>query len=421
MNPTLQQVESHSFLVGGAVRDQLLDIPVRERDWVVVGLDTEVMIAAGFQPVGRDFPVFLHPTTREEYALARTERKSAPGYRGFVIHASPQVTLEEDLRRRDLTINAMALDHAGRLIDPFRGREDLDNGLLRHVSEAYTEDPVRILRTARFAARFGRWGFRVAHTTHHLMEKLVSAGEVDHLVAERVWQETRKALDSAQPQRYFEVLRACGALERIFPELDALFGVPQPAHHHPEIDSGVHTLLVLQQAARLSDKSTVRFAALLHDLGKGMTPADQWPRHHGHEDRGRERVEQLCKRLKVPREYRDLALLVTQFHGHYHRADELRPATLLQLLESLDALRRPERLDDFLLACEADQRGRTGFEEHDFSRQPKIIRAALTAAHTIIPQQVITAGYQGAEISREMHRRRVQAIKQTLPQFLKTT
>ena len=402
------------YLVGGAVRDKLLGLEPQDRDWVVVGATPEEMIARGFRPVGKDFPVFLHPETSEESALARTERKTAPGYHGFEFHADPSVTLEEDLKRRDLTINAMAEMPDGTIVDPFNGRDDLAVGRLRHVSPAFAEDPVRILRLARYAARYGKWGFHVAHGTNKLMREMVASGEVDALVAERVWQELSRALGEETPQRFFEVLRGCGALARIFPELDALFGVPQPKHHHPEEDTGVHTLMVLEQAARLTPDSRVRFAALVHDLGKGTTPQQEWPRHIAHEHRGVALVQQLCERLRVPHDFRDLALAVTRYHGVYHRAGELRPATMLETLEALDAFRRPERLEQFLLACEADSRGRSGFEEQAFA-QPGIFRAAYHAATGIEPRQVIADGFSGAAIRDELHRRRVAAIAALRP------
>ncbi len=412
MNSALiQEIEQSRYLVGGAVRDQLLDIPPKERDWVVVGKRAQQLIDAGFQPVGQDFPVYLHPSTKEEHALARTERKAAPGYRGFTVHASPDVTLEEDLLRRDLTINAMAQDAVGNLIDPYHGEEDLQQGILRHVSEAFVEDPVRILRIARFAARFGKWGFKVAHKTHQLMKQMVESGEVDALVPERVWQETLKALQTDHPERFFEVLRNCGALARIYPELEALFGVPQPAHHHPEIDSGIHTMMVLQQAVRLSDSPEVRFAALLHDLGKGTTPSEQWPKHHGHEKRSTHLVTRLCERLKVPKSYKSLSLTVAEYHGHYHRAEELRPATTLKVLEAADAFRRPQRFEQFLIACEADQRGRTGYEKTDFS-QGATLRCAFDAAQSVSTEQILTDGFTGPAIRDELKRRRITAIEQ---------
>lgn len=399
------------YLVGGAVRDKLLGLEARDHDWVVVGASPEQMLELGYRPVGKDFPVFLHPETGEEYALARTERKTAPGYHGFVFHADASVSLEEDLRRRDLTINAMAEDAAGHIIDPFGGRDDLENGRLRHVSSAFTEDPVRILRIARYAARYAPWGFRIAHSTHALMKKMVAEGEVDALVAERVWQETAAALKESTPGRFFEVLRNCGALARIFPELEALFGVPQPKHHHPEEDTGLHTLMVLEQAAKLTQEPRVRFAALVHDLGKGTTPKEEWPRHIAHEHRGVALVEQLCERLRVPRDYRDLAVLVTRHHGVYHRAEELRPETLLKTLEQLDAFRRPERLEMFLLACEADSRGRPGFETRHFA-QPDIFRRAFAAANTVQARDLAAQGLTGKAVGEALHRQRVEVIRQ---------
>ncbi len=386
-----------------------LVVEPKDHDWVVVGATPAEMLSQGFTPVGSDFPVFLHPDSKEEYALARTERKSAPGYHGFEFHADPSVTLEEDLIRRDLTINAMAEDDTGNIVDPFGGREDLANGLLRHISDAFKEDPVRILRIARYAARFDRWGFHIAHDTHKLMMQMVSEGEVDHLVAERVWQETVRALGEDAPQRFFEVLYRCGALQVIFPEIDALFGIPQPKDHHPEEDTGVHVMMVLEQAARLSDDPKVRFAALVHDLGKGTTPESEWPRHIAHEARGVALVEQLCKRLRVPRDYRDLAIPVTKYHGLYHRAAELKPATMLKLLQNLDLFRRPERLEQFLSACEADSRGRRGFEEMAY-QQPDMIRSALRAALAIDSQAVIADGFSGKAIGEELERRRTAAI-----------
>ncbi|SCZ52502.1 multifunctional CCA addition/repair protein [Thiohalomonas denitrificans] len=398
------------YLVGGAVRDKLLGQQPRDRDWVVVGATPEEMLEKGFKPVGKDFPVFLHPETGEEYALARTERKTAPGYHGFEVHAAPDVTLEEDLKRRDLTINAMAEDSEGNLIDLFGGREDLELGRLRHVSPAFAEDPVRILRVARYAARYGKWGFRVAHTTNKLMRQMVEAGEVDALVPERVWQELENALREETPSRFFEVLRGCGALGRIFPELEALFGVPQPKQHHPEEDTGVHVMMVLDQSARLSSDPRVRFAALVHDLGKGTTPETEWPSHHAHEQRGVALVEGLCERLRTPREYRDLALVVTRHHGVYHRAEELRPATFIKTLEAIDAFRRPERVEQFLLACEADSRGRPGFEERDFP-QPALFRRAFEAANSVSAKAIVDQGYRGAEIGERLREARIEAVK----------
>ncbi|MGD8803684.1 MAG: multifunctional CCA addition/repair protein, partial [Gammaproteobacteria bacterium] len=334
-----------TFLVGGAVRDELLGYPHKEKDWVVVGATAEEMLAAGFQQVGKDFPVFLHPQTKQEYALARTERKTSPGYKGFTVHATPDVTLEEDLLRRDLTINAIAKDASGKLIDPFNGLQDIHDRMLRHVSSAFTEDPVRILRVARFAARYQHLGFIVADETMQLMQQMVADGEVDALVPERVWQEMEKALGERSPSRFIEVLRDCGALERILPEVNALFGVPQPEEHHPEIDTGIHTLMVLQQACRLSDDTEVRFAALMHDLGKGTTPESEWPHHLEHEARGAAIVIEVCKRLRIPNEYRDLAERTARFHLHYHRALELKPTTIVRTLERLDAFRKPQRFE----------------------------------------------------------------------------
>ena len=352
------------YAVGGAVRDELLGLEVKDRDWVVVGAAPADMITRGYTPVGRDFPVFLHPQSHEEYALARTERKTAPGYAGFAFHAAPDVSLEQDLMRRDLTINAIARDESGQLIDPYGGRADLVAHVLRHVSPAFAEDPVRILRVARFAARFA--DFSVAPETMVLMREMVDAGEVDALVAERVWQELARGLMEARPSRLFEVLRECGALQRLLPELDALWGVPQRADYHPEVDTGVHTMMVIDLAARLDAPLAARFAALMHDLGKARTPADLLPRHHGHEAKGVALVEAVCERLRVPVECRDVARLAARFHGDIHRAMELRGDTILGVLERCDALRRPERFEQVLLACEADYRGRRGWEERDY-------------------------------------------------------
>ena len=354
------------YSVGGAVRDALLGLEVKDRDWVVVGGTPEEMLAQNFRPVGKDFPVFLHPQTHEEYALARTERKTAPGYAGFSFHAAPDVTLEDDLLRRDLTINAIAQDEAGNLIDPYHGREDLAAGILRHVSPAFAEDPVRILRVARFMARFT--DFRVAPETMELMRTMTAAGEVDALVAERVWQEISNGLMAAQPSRMFETLRECGALAKLLPELDALWGVPQRADYHPEIDTGVHMMMVLDMAARLDTPLPARFAALTHDLGKGTTPKDILPRHHGHEQRSVDLLMPVCDRWRVPTECRDVARLTARYHGNLHCYAELRHATRLEILERCDALRRPERFDVVLQACEADYRGRLGWGERDYTQ-----------------------------------------------------
>lgn len=400
------------FLVGGAVRDELLGLEVRERDWVVVGSTPEEMVAQGFRPVGKDFPVFLHPETNEEYALARTERKSGRGYKGFIVHADPNVTLEQDLARRDLTINAIARDEDGQLIDPFCGRSDIEMRCLRHVSPAFTEDPVRILRAARFAARFQHLGFHVTNETLLLMQTMVSAGEANELVAERVWQETESALGTRNPETYFSVLQECGALKVIFPELARLFGVPQPADSHPEIDTGVHTLMVLKQAAALSESSAVRFAALTHDLGKGITPPEHWPSHRGHEELSVALVLTLCSRLRVPNDHRDLAVHVARFHGLCHRALELRPRTLLKVLEGVDAFRRPQRFEEFLLACEADARGRAGLENRDYP-QAALMRSAFAAASAVEPVALGIDGLSGEAIRDKIRHARIQAIRAT--------
>lgn len=404
-----------AYLVGGCVRDALLGLPIKDRDWVVVGATPREMEQLGYKAVGKDFPVFLHPQSKEEYALARTERKTAPGYTGFEFHAATDMTLEQDLMRRDLTINAIAQREDGKLVDPFHGQQDLQNRLLRHVSPAFVEDPVRILRVARFAARYASLNFTVASDTMQLMQTMVNNGEVDALVPERVWQETERALAEATPSRYFEILRECGALARIFPEIDRLYGVPQPVEHHPEVDTGVHTMMVLQQAVRLSDDTRVRFAALTHDLGKGITPKEEWPRHIEHEAKGVPLVAELCKRLRVPRDYRELAELVARYHLHFHRAKELRANTILKLIQSLDGFRRPERFAMFLLACEADARGRPGYENR-VMEQPQILQHAYAAANSINIQDVVALGLKGDAIASELQQRRIKAIKQALHQ-----
>ena len=369
-----------TYVVGGAVRDRLLGLPVADRDYVVVGATPDTMLAQGFVPVGKDFPVFLHPETHAEYALARTERKAGRGYKGFDVFASPEVTLEEDLLRRDLTINAIAEDESGTLIDPYGGRRDLEARVFRHVSDAFAEDPVRILRVARFAARFTE--FSVASETLALMQQMVDAGEVDALVPERVWQEVARGLMEARPSRMFEVLRACGALVRLFPEIDRLFGVPQPPQYHPEVDTGRHVMLVVDWAARQHANLAVRFAALTHDLGKADTPPEHWPRHHGHEARSVKRVRELGARLRVPAECRELAVAVARDHGNVHRALELRAATIVELLERVDAFRRPQRFADFLLACECDFRGRPGYESREYA-PPAYLAQALDVARSV--------------------------------------
>jgi len=405
------------YLVGGAVRDKLMGFTPTERDWVVVGARSQDLESLGYKQVGKDFPVYLHPKTHEEYALARTERKTKPGYKGFTVHASPEVTLHEDLERRDLTINAIAEDEHGELIDPFGGIKDIDNKILRHVSPAFAEDPVRILRLARFAARFSHLGFSVAPETNELMKTMVANGEVDALVPERVWKEMERALAMPTPQRFFEILRGCGALERLFPELEALYGVPQPEQHHPEVDTGVHTMLVLEQAARLSDDTQVRFAALVHDLGKGITPQDEWPKHKEHEEKGVELVENLCKRYRVPNDYRDLAVHVTRYHLHYHRAMEMKASTILKLLQNIDAFRKPRRFEQFLVACEADARGRTGFENRQCP-QSELLRQALKAATSENAKTLVDKGFTGKKLGDELYRLRVLAIKHVVQSFI---
>jgi tRNA nucleotidyltransferase (CCA-adding enzyme) len=397
------------YLVGGAVRDRLLGLPVRERDWVVVGATPEELVRLGYQPVGREFPVFLHPTTHEEYALARQERKVGPGYRGFTTQFAPTVTLEEDLRRRDLTVNAMAEDEDGTLIDPYGGEADIAARSLRHVSEAFVEDPVRILRVARFAARLAPLGFRVAEETLALMRRIADSGEARTLVPERVWQETERALAEAHPEVFFETLRACGALAVIYPEIDALFGVPQPPRWHPEIDTGVHVMLALRYAAAHGAPAAVRFAVLMHDLGKAQTPKADWPRHHGHEEFGVPLINDLCDRLKVPNAQRELAILAARHHTLVHRALELTPATVLTLLENCDALRRPERFAELLLACEADARGRSGRENAPYP-QVGYLREALAAAAGATLTESERRGLEGAEIGAELRRRRLAAL-----------
>jgi tRNA nucleotidyltransferase (CCA-adding enzyme) len=394
------------YAVGGAVRDRLLGLPVKDQDYVVVGATPEQMVQLGYRPVGKDFPVFLHPVTHEQYALARTERKKGRGYKGFEVHAAPDVTLEQDLARRDLTINAIARDEAGEIIDPFRGVADLRAGILRHTSPAFVEDPVRVLRVARFAARFG---FAIAPETQQLMREMVMNGEVDHLVAERVWQELSRGLMEAKPSRMFEALRACGALERILPEVDRLFGVPQTPEFHPEVDTGAHVMMVIDHAARVGAALTVRFAALTHDLGKGTTPKDLWPAHHGHESRSVTLVEQLCERLRVPADCRDLAVLAARHHGDIHRAAELRPATVLKLLSAADVFRKPERFEELLSACECDWRGRTGFENRPYP-QAEILRQAAAAARAIDAGAIARSSEGAVDIPQRIQAARRKAV-----------
>jgi tRNA nucleotidyltransferase (CCA-adding enzyme) len=397
------------YLVGGAVRDELLGLPVKERDWVVVGATADDLRRRGFRLVGKDFPVFLHPDTHEEYALARTERKTAPGYHGFSVYAAPEVTLEDDLRRRDLTINAMARDSTGRLLDPYGGRADLAARRLRHVSSAFAEDPVRLLRLARFSARYAPLGFQIAAETLELLRMMVVNGEADHLVPERVWAETVRALSEKQPGRFIETLRECGALARIFPELERLFGVPQPPVHHPEIDTGTHTLLALAQAVRLGADVITRFAVLVHDLGKGTTLPEEWPHHLGHEQRGADEIRLFCQRLRVPNMYRELAALTARFHTHVHRALELRPKTLLNTLQGLDAFRKPLRFAQFLVACEADARGRQGFEDRDY-RQAVWMQQAYQATAEVSVLPLVEQGLTGLALAEALRIKRLAAI-----------
>lgn len=399
------------YQVGGAVRDRLLGLEPGDRDHVVVGSSPEEMIRRGFRAVGRDFPVFLHPRTGEEYALARTERKQGRGYHGFDFHTGPDVTLAADLARRDLTINAMALTSDERLVDPYNGRIDLELGILRHVSDAFREDPVRILRLARFAARFP--DFSVADPTVAVCREMVADGEVAHLVPERVWQEMSRALMSVQPSRFITVLREVGALKVVLPEVDALFGVPQAPEHHPEIDSGRHTLMVLEQAAELGGGLPARFAALVHDLGKAATPPDQWPAHHGHERRGIDLIRSLCERLRVPNDCRELGLLVGEFHLLVHRAAELRPATLVRLLERLDLFRRPERLEPFLIACQADYCGRLGLQNRPYP-QAERVRRAFAAARQVKARSLVERGLKGAAIGEGLRQERIDRVRRAL-------
>jgi tRNA nucleotidyltransferase (CCA-adding enzyme) len=416
-----------TYLVGGAIRDVLLGRPGSDRDWVVVGATPEEMAAQGYLPVGRDFPVFLHPRTREEYALARTERKSAPGYRGFVVHASPEVTLEQDLARRDLTVNAMALpaDRAepspdlAHLVDPFHGRQDLQHKVLRHVTDAFREDPVRILRVARFAARFA--DFSVAPETLALMREMVAAGEADALVPERVWQELARGLMETKPSRMFELLRDCGALALLLPEVNRLWGIPQPEAHHPEVDTGLHLMLVLDMAARLDAPLPVRFACLVHDLGKGTTPAEALPRHIGHEQRSVDLLREVCERWRVPVELRELAEVVAREHGNIHRSAGLGAQALVRLLERCDAFRKPGRFEQALLACECDARGRLGMDERAYPERERLL-AALAAARSVqtetIAREAQQAGAAGPRIGEAIARARVAAVAAKLPPFV---
>ncbi|MCL2913458.1 multifunctional CCA addition/repair protein [Shewanella corallii] len=399
------------YLVGGAVRDQLLGLPVKDRDYMVVGATPEQMLALGYEQVGRDFPVFLHPKTKEEHALARTERKTGAGYGGFACHAAPDVTLEQDLLRRDLTINAIALDDSGELHDPYGGQADIDARVLRHVSPAFIEDPLRVLRVARFAARFAAQGFTIAPETMSLMQEIAASGELDALTPERVWQELDKALATDHPQVFLQVLKECNALPILMPEIHALFGVPQPEKWHPEIDTGIHTLMVLEQAARLTTDKSVRFAAMIHDLGKALTPEAQWPKHHGHGQKGLKPIREFCQRLRVPNEYRDLALLASDLHQNLHNAFELRPETLLKQFDKADIWRKPERLEKLLLVCQADSRGRTGFENADYP-QADYLHEAYKIAAAVEVKQIVDAGFKGPEIRDELQKRRMNMLSE---------
>ena len=404
------------YRVGGAVRDKLLNYFSDENDWLVVGATPEKMVELGYLPVGNDFPVFIKPDTGEEYALARTERKSGHGYGGFTFHAAADVSLEEDLVRRDLTINAMAEDDDGQLYDPYKGQADLDKKILRHVSDAFTEDPLRVLRVARFAARYHHLGFTIAPETMKLMSTISSSGELDYLVAERVWKETERALGERSPDIYIEVLRQCGALDVLFPEVSRLFGVPQRADYHPEIDTGIHTLMALQQSVRLSDSSKIRFAVLVHDLGKGITPDHILPSHRGHEARGVALVNDVCDRFKVPNDVRQLALVVTEYHLMCHKAQELKPETIVNLLKGVGALKSRDRLEDFILCCEADARGRTGFEDREYPSSD-YLRAALDGISNISVADLVEAGIDGAEIGRQLHLRRTARMSEIKQQY----
>lgn len=405
------------YLVGGAVRDQLLNLPVHDRDWVVVGTTPQAMLDAGYQAVGKDFPVFLHPTSKEEYALARTERKTGLGYTGFDCYFSTEVTIEEDLMRRDLTINAIAQDGQGHLIDPYHGIDDIKQRQLRHVSDAFTEDPLRVLRVARFAAKLHHLGFSVADETMDLMRQITLSGELNHLTPERVWQEWHKSLTTPTPHAFLEVLKNCGALAHVLPEIDALFGIPQPEKWHPEIDTGLHTLMVAKQAAQLSDSPLVRFAAQVHDLGKAVTPKEEWPSHKRHCHTGIKLIKALCNRLRVPNEFRYLALDVCQQHTNIHNALQLKPATLVRLFNQLKLWRQPLRLEQVLLACAADHKGRLGFANLEY-RVAEYVTAAFHIAAQINAQDVIKDGFVGKDISEEQNRRRIAAVAQFKQEYV---
>ncbi len=402
------------YLVGGAVRDQLLGFPVKERDWVVVGATPKSMLAQGFRAVGKDFPVFLHPESQEEYALARTERKTAPGYKGFAVHADVNVTLEQDLQRRDLTINAIAMTPEGDFIDPYGGCADLEKRIFRHISPAFAEDPVRILRVARFAARYQHLGFTLAPETLALMRKMVEAGEIDHLVPERVWAELLKTLGEKTPSAFFFILQDCGALQVIFPEIYNLFGVPQPPKYHPEIDTGIHVMMALEQAALLSPKAEVRFAALVHDLGKALSPKDNLPHHYNHEINGLPVLDGLCQRLRVPNAFKSLAAQVMRYHTHCHKAKELTPAKLVDVLTTLGAFKQHNQFPEFLLACEADAKGRTGLETKPYP-QAQYLQAMADAAASV-SSAMVSDKLTGPQIGIEIRRLRIQAVREAMPE-----
>lgn len=399
-----------SYLVGGAVRDKLLKRAVKDKDYLVVGATIEQMLSLGYQQVGKDFPVFLHPKTKDEYALARTEKKQGQGYTGFTCYFAPDVTIEEDLKRRDLTVNAMALNDDGEIIDPYHGQKDLENRILRHVSDAFVEDPLRVLRVARFAARYHDYGFTIAPETLALMTTLSESGELQSLTAERIWQEMQRSLDDDHPDVFFEVLHQCQALKALWPELDILWGIPNPALWHPEICSGVHTMMVLQQAVKLSTNTAVRFAALCHDLGKGLTQNSLWPSHKGHEKAGLPLVEKICHQLKIPAQYKQLALKVCEHHLHCHKAFELRASTLLRIFNQLDVWRKPEEFDDFILACKADFLGRKGFEDRPYP-QEDYLKSAMQAAIAVTAKSFVEQGLKGVEIKEAMAEARLDAIK----------
>ncbi|WP_371186503.1 multifunctional CCA addition/repair protein [Thalassotalea maritima] len=405
----MRSIENNTYLVGGAVRDELLGRTVIEHDYLVVGVSQQTMLELGFVQVGKDFPVFLHPKTKDEYALARTERKQGQGYTGFVCYAEPDVTIEQDLLRRDLTINAMARDSKGNIIDPYHGQQDLKAKLLRHVSPAFSEDPLRVLRVARFAARYHYLGFKVADETMALMTTMVNQGELNALTPDRIWKEMSRALLEDNPEVFVQLLRDCGALKVIWPSLDKLFGVPNPIEHHGEVDSGIHTVMVLQQSVKFSDELAVRFAALTHDLGKGLTPETDWPKHYGHEKRGLPLVKDICKALRVPNQVRDLSLKVCEFHLHAHRAFELRPDTLLKMFDSLDAWRKPEQFAWFLTACHADATGRLGEEDSDYP-QAEYLHKAHQLCASVDAREFVAQGLQGLQIKQAIHAKRLAII-----------